>query len=75
MTAPRHLLPGASYHLTRRVHDQRFLLKPTKLLTQILGYLLARAARRSGVRVHAYCVMSNHLHPQDPSHLPSPSRV
>jgi REP element-mobilizing transposase RayT len=62
VTAPRRICKGASYLLTRRCHDRRFLLKPTKLTTQIIGYLLARASRRSGVQVHAYCAMSNHLH-------------
>jgi REP element-mobilizing transposase RayT len=62
MTAPRQLLRGSTYHVTRRCLDRRYFLKPTVLTTQVLGYLLARAAARSKVRVHAYCFMSNHLH-------------
>jgi len=62
MTAPRQLLRGSSYHVTRRCVDRLHLLKPTSLTTQVLGYVLARAARRSGVLLHSYCFMSNHLH-------------
>jgi REP element-mobilizing transposase RayT len=38
------------------------LLKPTSLTNQILGYVLARAASRSGVLLHSYCFMSSHYH-------------
>jgi REP element-mobilizing transposase RayT len=62
MTAPRQLLRGSTYLLTRRCVDRRYRLRPGKLTNQVLGYLLARAAKRTGVRVHAYCAMSNHLH-------------
>lgn len=62
MTAPRQLLRGSTYHVTRRCVSRLHLLKPTSLTNQILGYILARAVSRSGVLLHAYCFMSNHLH-------------
>jgi REP element-mobilizing transposase RayT len=62
MTAPRQLLPGATYLVTRRCAQRQFLLRPSKLVNQLVGYLLAVAARRFGIQVHVFCVMSNHLH-------------
>lgn len=62
MTAPRQILEGATYLVTRRCAQRQFLLTPTPLVNAILKYLLAVAARRYGVQIHAYCVMSNHLH-------------
>jgi REP element-mobilizing transposase RayT len=62
MTAPRQVLPGTTYLVTRRCSQRQFLLRPSKLTNQIVGYLVAVAARRLGVQVHAFCVMSNHLH-------------
>jgi putative transposase len=62
MTAPRQILPGASYLMTRRCTQREFLLRPSRLTNAVVGYLLAVAARRYGILVHAFCVMSNHLH-------------
>ncbi|NJD18423.1 MAG: hypothetical protein FIA95_03970 [Gemmatimonadetes bacterium] len=62
MTAPRQVLPGATYLVTRRCTQRQFLLRPGRLANDIFLYLLALAARRHGVRIHAYCVLSNHYH-------------
>ena len=62
MTSPRQVLPGTTYLVTRRCAERRFFLKPTKATNQVFLYLLALAARRFGVEVHAYCVLSNHFH-------------
>ena len=62
MTAPRQVLPGASYLVTRRCSQRQFLLRPGKLLDQTFLFLLALASRRFGVRIHAFCVLSNHYH-------------
>ncbi len=62
MTAPRQLLRGSTYLVTRRCVDRKFLLRPGKVVNQVLGYLIALAAARYGVEVHVYCAMSNHLH-------------
>jgi REP element-mobilizing transposase RayT len=62
MTAPRQVLPGTCYLFTRRCLQRQFLLRPSAEVTQLLGFLLAVAAERFAVEVHAFCVMSNHLH-------------
>jgi putative transposase len=62
MTAPRLLLRGASYLVTRRCLEQRYFLTPTEETTATFAYLLALAARRYRIRLHAWCVMSNHFH-------------
>jgi REP-associated tyrosine transposase len=63
MTAPRQVLPGTTYLVTRRCAQRQFLLQPSKRTTNpIFMYLLAVAARRYDIQVHAFCVMSNHFH-------------
>lgn len=62
MTAPRQVLPGTVYLVTRRCTQRQFLLKPCKTTNDVFLYLLAVAARRTGVLVHAFCVLSNHYH-------------
>jgi REP element-mobilizing transposase RayT len=62
VTAPRQILPGKTYLLTRRCARREFLLRPAPVTRQVFGYVLAIAARRFGVQVHACCVMSNHVH-------------
>jgi REP element-mobilizing transposase RayT len=62
MTAPRQVLPGTTYLVTRRCSERRFFLRPSDETNAIFGYVLAVAASRYGVQVHAYCVLSNHFH-------------
>jgi len=62
MTAPRRLLPGTTYFVTRRCLDRQFLLRPSAAVTQAFGFLLAIAARRFDIDLHACCIMSNHVH-------------
>jgi REP element-mobilizing transposase RayT len=62
MTAPREILPGATYLATRRCAQRQFLLRPSRTTNEIFLYLLAVAAERYGVEVHAFCVLSNHWH-------------
>jgi putative transposase len=62
MTAPRQLLAGTTYLVTRRCAQRQYLLRPSKLTSQVFLYLLAIGAQRYGIEVHAYCVMSNHYH-------------
>ncbi len=62
MTVPRQVLPGTTYLVTRRCAQRQFLLKPSKVTNQVFLYLLAVAARRFGLEVHAFCVLSNHFH-------------
>ncbi len=62
MTAPRQVLPGTTYLLTRRCTQRQFLLRPGRVVNETFLYVLALAARRYGVRIHAFCVLSNHYH-------------
>jgi REP-associated tyrosine transposase len=62
MTAPRQVLPGSTYLVTRRCFQRQFLLRPTPLTRSIFLYVLAVAAKRFRVQIHAYCVLSNHFH-------------
>ena len=62
MTPPRQILPGVTYLVTRRCTQRQFLLRPRRLVNETFLYLLALAADRFGIRVHAFCVLSNHYH-------------
>ena len=62
MTAPRQLLEGTVYLVTRRCSERRFFLRPSEGTNAIFRYVLAVAAERYGILVHAYCVLSNHFH-------------
>lgn len=61
-TAPRQIIPGRSYLLTRCCSERRFLLKPSGLINAIVLYALAHYASRHGILVHGFCVLSNHYH-------------
>jgi putative transposase len=62
MTAPRCIVPGTTYLLSRRASERRFFLRPSEDVNAVLRYLLAVAAERFGIVLHAFCVLSNHLH-------------
>jgi REP element-mobilizing transposase RayT len=62
MTAPRQVLRATTYLLTRRCSERRRFLRPSALVNKIFLFVLALAARRYGIEVHAFCVMSNHYH-------------
>jgi putative transposase len=62
MTAPRRVLPGAVYMLCRRCSERRFFLRPSREVNEVIRYLLAVAAQRFGIVLHAFCFLSNHLH-------------
>ncbi len=62
MTAPRQVLNGASYLVTRRCSERRFFLRPSKKTTAIFRYVLAVVAARYDILIHAFCVLSNHFH-------------
>jgi len=62
MTAPRQVLPGTTYLVTRRCAQRQFLLRPSRTTNDVFLFLLAVAARRYGIHIHAFCVLSNHFH-------------
>ena len=63
MTAPRPVVPGRAYMLTRRCSERRFFLRPSKDTNQAYVYCFAVAAARYGIDVYWLSVMSNHDHP------------
>ena len=62
MSAPRPVIPGRTYLLTRRCFGRMFLLRPSIKTTQIFKFCLAVASQRTGVQLHAFCALSNHYH-------------
>lgn len=62
MAPPRNIRPGVTYLLTRRCYQRTFRLRPSEATNAIFRYCLARAAAKTGVELHAVCVMSNHHH-------------
>jgi REP element-mobilizing transposase RayT len=55
-------LPGTTTLVTRRCSERRFFLRPSRATNDIVLYALALQAQRYRVLVHAFCVLSNHLH-------------
>jgi len=62
MTAPRQVLPGVTYLISRRCFGRMFLLRPSPLVNELFEYVLADKATEYGIEIHAYVVMSNHWH-------------
>ena len=62
MSLPRRILSGRQYMVTRRCTERMFLLKADEKSRALFWYLMAEAAQRHGVLVHAAVFMSNHLH-------------
>lgn len=62
MTAPRQVLPGTTYLVTRRCFQRELLLRPSPVTNELFLYLLAVAAERFGILIHVFCVLSNHYH-------------
>ncbi|MFY3744046.1 transposase [Anaeromyxobacter sp. Red801] len=74
MTAPRQILSGVTYHVTRRCAQRELLLRPSELVNETFLYVLGVALRRYGLLLHGFCVLSNHFHlvVTDPgAHLPA----
>jgi putative transposase len=62
MSAPRQIVPGNTYMISRRCAQRQFLLSPSSYVAEVFLYCLTVAAERTGVIVHALTVMSNHYH-------------
>ena len=62
MAKSRPCYPGTTYLITRRCAGRRFFLNPRKLVFKVFVFVLAVAAKRQGILVHAVCVMGNHYH-------------
>ena len=48
--------------VTKRVHGREFRLRPSKRINEIIRYVVAVIAQRTGIRLHAVVVLSNHWH-------------
>ncbi|MEQ8765916.1 MAG: hypothetical protein RL885_18500 [Planctomycetota bacterium] len=59
---PRRIVPGQVWFVTRRCFQGRCLLRPDPEVSQIVSYVMAVAAKLSGVRILAVIQMSNHWH-------------
>ncbi len=62
MSKPRIVIPGKTWHITRRAVLRHYLLVPSEALTNLFQYILAYVAKKYGIQVHALCVMSDHFH-------------
>ncbi|MEO8901637.1 MAG: hypothetical protein ABI627_08930, partial [Polyangiaceae bacterium] len=62
VTAPRQIMNGQRYLITRRCTQRQFLLRPSRLTNQIILYCLGLAAEHTGIQRHAACFLSNHWH-------------
>ena len=62
MAHPRRTVPGETYLITRRCAQRAFRMRPSVQTNRIFMYCLAFAMQKTGVRLHAACVMSNHHH-------------
>ncbi len=62
VSLPRHVVPGATYLITRRCYQRTFRLRPSPVTNAIVLYCLAWALSKTGVVLHATCFMSNHHH-------------
>lgn len=62
MTPPRRIVAGTTWFVTRRCSERRLFLRPSGTTNDIVLYVFAVMARRYGVLLHGFCVMSNHLH-------------
>lgn len=62
MTMPRQVVPGRTYLFTRRCLRRQFFLRPDDNVNALYEYLLAEAAERFHITLHAFIAMSNHQH-------------
>lgn len=62
MTAPRQIIAGETYLITRRCTQRQYLLRPDPITTAIFEYCLAEAASRHHIGLVAWKAMGNHYH-------------
>jgi putative transposase len=59
---PRRIVPADTYLVTRRCAQRLFRLRPCPETNRIFMYCLAFAMQKTGVLLHAACVLSDHHH-------------
>lgn len=62
MSKARPIHPGTTYLITRRTERRHCLLRPDLVLNAFVLYSFIVSARRHGILLHAFCVMSTHMH-------------
>jgi putative transposase len=62
MSRPRPVFAGDVIHIQRRTRDGRFFLIPHRATIALVQYAYAVSAARHGLSLHAFCMMSNHVH-------------
>ena len=62
MTAPRRIVPRATYAICRRTERRRFLLRPDAVFNRLFIWLLATCAAAFDVEVHVATCVSSHFH-------------
>ncbi len=61
-SSPRYLPEGALVEVTVRVMHGLFLLRPSPRVNDLIRGVFARAQERYDIEIHAYSVLSNHMH-------------
>lgn len=62
MTAPRQILPGTTYLVTRRCAQRQFLIRPSAEINEIMLFCMIYGAIKYEILIHAYFFASNHYH-------------
>ena len=73
MTLPVPILENVSVLNTRRILGGTFHLAPNPVVNQIIEFALAYNANKHGIRLYAFCALSDHLHA--PHHDPDGNSV
>ena len=58
----RQVIAGQTYLMTRRCTQRQFLLRPDRVVEDVVLYCLAVAAERFKIEVNGFIAMSNHQH-------------
>jgi hypothetical protein len=64
MTAPRQVIPGETCSIFRRISERRFLLRPDKIVNNIVEFCIGLAAQKHCISLHVLAVMTNDYHLQ-----------
>jgi len=59
--SPRYVPPHSTVEVTIKTIDDRFLLRPSKELNDVILGILGKALTKYPVLLHAFVVMSNHM--------------
>lgn len=58
----RQVIAGVTYLMTRRCTQRQFLLRPDRVVDDVVLYCLAVAAERFQISINGFIAMSNHQH-------------